>query len=218
MLVSTRRWAVAARTAWRRGRGHAAFSTATTSSSSSSSSFNPVDVIVRKRDGHELSADDIASFVDAFHRGDGSCADYQMSALLMAVFLNGMTNTETAALTLAMSCSGRVMDWSPEGDGAALPAGVCVVDKHSTGGVGDKVSLVLAPLVASFGLRVPMMSGRGLGHTGGTLDKLEAIPGLRTQLATAEFVAQLADDAVRFAVFAPTPVEILIFCRALVQI
>ena len=200
MLTSSSLRRVAATAAGRhRGRRRALLYSTTTSSS-----FNPVDVIVRKRDGHELSSDDIASFVAAYHRGDGSCADYQMSALLMAIFLNGMTNAETAALTLAMSRSGRVMDWSPSGDGAALPAGAALVDKHSTGGVGDKVSLVLAPLVASFGLRVPMMSGRGLGHTGGTLDKLEAIPGLRTQLDTDAFVAQLADARVRFAVFAPT--------------
>ena len=135
-----------------------------------------VDVIRRKRDGDALSAEEI----DAFVRGatDGSWADYQLSALLMAVVLRGMTIGEAAALTGAMVRSGVRLDWSALG---AIP-----VDKHSTGGVGDKISLVLAPLAAAAGALVPMMSGRGLGHTGGTLDKLEAIPGFRTRLSLDE--------------------------------
>src|SRR5690606_30197575 len=124
-------------------------------------------VIARKRDGHALSGDEIAAFV----RGatDGSWEHYQLSALLMAIFLRGMTTDETAAYTEAMMRSGVVADLA----GVRGPK----IDKHSTGGVGDKVSLHLAPMVAVCGVSVPMISGRGLGHTGGTLDKLEAIPG-----------------------------------------
>jgi thymidine phosphorylase len=140
-----------------------------------------VEVVVRKRDGLELSAEEIARFVGGFHAGE--VADYQMTAFCMAVFLRGMSHDETAAMTLAMANSGVVMDWfaaappsqsSTSGSSSAggSGGGVRFVDKHSTGGVGDKVSLVLAPLLATFGLRVPMMSGRGLGHTGGTLDKV----------------------------------------------
>lgn len=119
-----------------------------------------------------------------------------MSALCMAIFLRGCSDAETGALTLAMAQSGTVADY------ASLGPDVRLVDKHSTGGVGDKISLVLAPLVASFGLKVPMMSGRGLGHTGGTLDKLEAIPGLTTQLSTERYMRQL--DEVGCAIFGPT--------------
>ena len=140
-----------------------------------------MEVVVRKRDGLELSAEEIARFVGGFHAGE--VADYQMTAFCMAVFLRGMSHDETAAMTLAMANSGVVMDWfaaappsqsSTSGSSSAggSGGGVRFVDKHSTGGVGDKVSLVLAPLLATFGLRVPMMSGRGLGHTGGTLDKV----------------------------------------------
>jgi len=119
-----------------------------------------------------------------------------MSALCMAIFLRGCSNSEIAAMTLAMAESGTVADYSQlEGDAR-------LVDKHSTGGVGDKVSLVLAPLVASFGLRVPMMTGRGLGHTGGTLDKLESIPGFNSNLTTEHFMDQL--QTVGCCMFAPT--------------
>lgn len=126
-----------------------------------------VELIKHKRDGGELSGDDIRRLIAA--HGSGELADYQMTALCMAVFFQGMTPAETAALTDAMLRSGTVIDLS----GVDRPK----VDKHSTGGVGDKVSICLAPLVAACGAAVPMISGRGLGHTGGTLDKLEAIPG-----------------------------------------
>src|SRR5215213_7946544 len=140
-------------------------------------SMRPQDIIRKKRDGGELSREEVASFV----RGvvSGAWADYQSSALLMAVYLNGMTTVEMEALTHAMLGSGGVLDFSD----VALP----VVDKHSTGGVGDKVSLMLAPILAACGVAVPMISGRGLGHTGGTLDKLEAIPGYRVHLDLSEF-------------------------------
>jgi pyrimidine-nucleoside phosphorylase len=142
----------------------------------------PQHVIARKRDGAELDRGEIAAFV----RGsvDGSWADYQLSALLMAIFMRGMTPRETAWLTEAMLRSGVVADLS----GIRAPK----ADKHSTGGVGDKVSLHLAPMVAACGVVVPMISGRGLGHTGGTLDKLEAIPGFRVGLSIAEYRRQLA--------------------------
>jgi pyrimidine-nucleoside phosphorylase len=139
--------------------------------------FRAIDVIRRKRDGGELSSGDIESLVNAYTRGD--IPDYQVSAWLMAVVLRGMTRAETAALTDAMLHSGEVLDLS------SLPAKK--VDKHSTGGVGDKTSLVLAPLAAAAGIAVPMISGRGLGHTGGTLDKLDAIPGFNVNLSVAQF-------------------------------
>ena len=139
--------------------------------------FRAVDVIRKKRDGGELSRDEIESLVNAYTRGD--IPDYQVSAWLMAVVLRGMTRAETAALTDAMLRSGEVLDLS------SLAAKK--VDKHSTGGVGDKTSLVLAPLAAAAGVAVPMISGRGLGHTGGTLDKLEAIPGFNVNLPVTQF-------------------------------
>ena len=144
-------------------------------------SFFPQDIIIKKRDGGALTKDEIGFFA----RGvvDGRFADYQATALLMAIFWRGMTAQETAWLTDAMLHSGEVINLSD------LPG--AKVDKHSTGGVGDKVSLILAPLAAACGLKVPMMSGRGLGHTGGTLDKLEAIPGFKVELTVPEFRAIL---------------------------
>jgi pyrimidine-nucleoside phosphorylase len=144
---------------------------------SAETDFRAIDVIRRKRDGVELSPSEIKAFVNAYTQD--KIPDYQVSAWLMAVVLRGMTHAETAALTDSMLRSGEVLDLS------SLTAKK--VDKHSTGGVGDKTSLVLAPLAAAAGLAVPMISGRGLGHTGGTLDKLEAIPGFNVNLSVANF-------------------------------
>src|SRR6187551_1609295 len=138
--------------------------------------MNPVVTIAKKRDGSELSRAEIAEFIGGF--AAERIPDYQMAALAMAIYLRGMTTAETAALTDEMLASGQVLKWHDDG----RP----VVDKHSTGGVGDKTSLILAPLLACCDLRVPMLSGRGLGATGGTLDKLEAIPGYRTNLGMDE--------------------------------
>ncbi|HWO13591.1 MAG TPA: thymidine phosphorylase, partial [Polyangiaceae bacterium] len=136
-----------------------------------------VDCIIRKRDGAALAPADIQRLIAGFMRGE--VADYQMSAWLMATYFSGMSLDETVALTDAMLGSGRRIEHAR----CALPK----VDKHSTGGVGDKISLCLAPLVASCGVAVPMIAGRGLGHTGGTLDKLEAIPGYETRLSISKF-------------------------------
>ena len=144
---------------------------------SAAQSFRAIDVIRKKRDGVELTRHEIEALVNAYTAGD--IPDYQVSAWLMAVVLRGMTRPETAALTDAMLRSGEVLNLS------SLPAKK--VDKHSTGGVGDKTSLVLAPLAAAAGVAVPMISGRGLGHTGGTLDKLEAIPGFNVNLSVNDF-------------------------------
>jgi len=141
----------------------------------------PYDLIVKKRDGGELSPEEIEALLAAYLREE--IADYQMSAFLMAVFFRGMSAGETAALTMAMVRSGETLDLEALG-GAP-------VDKHSTGGVGDKTSLVLIPLVAAAGARVAKLSGRGLGHTGGTLDKLESIPGFRTDLSRERIVEQV---------------------------
>ena len=145
--------------------------------------FDVVDLIRAKRDGGELTTAQIRWLADAYTRG--VVADEQMSAWAMAVFIRGMAPREIRDLTLAMVDSGERMSFS----GLGKPT----TDKHSTGGVGDKITLPLAPLVASFGVAVPQLSGRGLGHTGGTLDKLESIPGWRARLSNDEFMAQLRD-------------------------
>jgi len=147
-----------------------------------------VDLIHRKRDGEELSPEEIATLVDGYNRNE--IPDYQMSAFLMAVFFSGMTDREVSALTECIIRSGELVDLS------SIPG--IKVDKHSTGGVGDKTSLISAPLAASAGVIVPMISGRGLGHTGGTLDKLEAIPGFRTDLTIDEFREQLKKHGLAF--------------------
>ncbi len=139
--------------------------------------MNVVSLISKKRDGGELTEDEIGSLIAGYVRGD--VPDYQMASWAMAVYLRGMTVAEIAALTEHLLHSGVTFEW-PTGESPK-------VDKHSTGGIGDKVSLPLAPLLACCDLQVPMISGRGLGATGGTLDKLEAIPGFRTNLSTAEF-------------------------------
>jgi pyrimidine-nucleoside phosphorylase len=136
-------------------------------------------IIEKKRDGQELTSGEITEFIRAYHAG--TLPDYQMAALAMAIYLNGMTFEETAALTEAMMSTGQTLDTSRLTEGR-------VCDKHSTGGIGDKVSLILGPLAAACGVQVPMISGRGLGITGGTLDKLETIPGYRTDLDEAEMV------------------------------
>lgn len=145
--------------------------------------FDAVDIIRTKRDKGTLTAEQIDWTIDAYTRG--VIADEQMSALNMAILLNGMDRAEISRWTTAMIASGERMDFSSLGKATA--------DKHSTGGVGDKITLPLAPLVAVFGVAVPQLSGRGLGHTGGTLDKLESIPGWRADLSNDELMAQLAD-------------------------
>jgi pyrimidine-nucleoside phosphorylase len=148
----------------------------------------PVEIIKKKRAGEELSESEISQFISAYT--NGQLPDYQMSALLMAIYFKGMTESETLVLTKCMLHSGVVVDLSKvEG---------FKVDKHSTGGVGDKTSLILGPIVAAVGLSVPMISGRGLGHTGGTLDKLESIPGFNTQLSLQEFADAVAKHKICF--------------------
>ncbi|MDX1947065.1 MAG: thymidine phosphorylase [Pirellulaceae bacterium] len=144
--------------------------------------LTPALIIAKKRDGHELDQDEIAAFVQGFTRGE--IPDYQTAALVMAIFLRGLSTAETAHLTDEMLASGARLGW-PAG-------GPPKVDKHSTGGIGDKTSLILAPLLACCGLAVPMISGRGLGATGGTLDKLDAIPGFRSDLGLREIEAVVA--------------------------
>src|SRR5438045_3530511 len=147
-----------------------------------------VDLIQRKRDGEELAPDEIEFMVDGSTTVE--IPEYQMSSFLMAVFFSGMTDREVSRLTECMLRSGDTVDLS------GIPG--VKVDKHSTGGVGDKTSFIVAPLAAAAGVVVPMMSGRALGHTGGTLDKLESIPGFRTSLSADEFRAQLAEHGLAF--------------------
>lgn len=147
------------------------------------------DIIAKKRDGKELSREEIEFFVGGYTSGE--IPDYQASALTMAIFLRGMTECETAALTMAMAHSGDVLDLSPI-------RGV-KVDKHSTGGVGDKTSLVLGPMVAALGVPVAKMSGRGLGHTGGTIDKLESFPGFVTGISEQEFFGNIGKIGIAIA-------------------
>lgn len=139
--------------------------------------MNILEIIGKKRDAKELSKEEIEFFVKGYT--DGSIPDYQAAALVMAIYINGMTKEETTNLALAMAYSGDVLDLSDIGE---------VVDKHSTGGIGDKITLILMPIVASLGVKVAKMSGRGLGATGGTKDKLEAIPGYRTEIGIDEFI------------------------------
>lgn len=138
-------------------------------------SFTPYSIIAKKRNGKKLTAEEIKWFIQGLTKGE--IADYQMTALLMAIYLKGFDTEETAALTDAMLYSGSVLDFKDK----------TVVDKHSTGGIGDKTSFILAPLAAACGVKVPMIAGRGLGHTGGTVDKIEAIKGFKTSLSLEEF-------------------------------
>lgn len=147
------------------------------------------DIIEKKRDGFELTSEEIDYFIAGYC--DGSIPDYQASALLMAIFLKGMTESETALLTHSMAHSGDMIDLS-EIDGIK-------VDKHSTGGVGDKTTLVLGPIVAACGIPVAKMSGRGLGHTGGTIDKLEAIPGFNTSISRESFIRNVKEIGIAIA-------------------
>ena len=149
--------------------------------------IRPADLIERKRNGEEHAPEDVAELILAYARDE--VPDYQMAAWCMAVYFKGLSGAETFALTDAMIRSGDTLDF-----GAAL--GRKVVDKHSTGGVGDKTSISVGPIVAACGVPLGKMSGRGLGHTGGTLDKLESIPGFRVELTTDEMVAQLRDIGV----------------------
>ena len=142
------------------------------------------DLIAKKRDGGTHSREELEQIVNGYVSGE--VTDYQMAAWMMAVYLRGMTDEETAELTDVMAHSGVMVDLSP------IPG--IKVDKHSTGGVGDKTTLVIAPIVAACGVKIAKMSGRGLGHTGGTIDKMESVPGTRTALSQEEFFAQVNQD------------------------
>ncbi|MFA6238254.1 MAG: thymidine phosphorylase [Bacteriovorax sp.] len=144
-------------------------------------SFSAYNIIQKKRDKEKLTKDEIQWFIESFTKG--TIADYQMSALLMAIYLNGFDKDETTSLTDAMLYSGKVLNFPEQ----------VYIDKHSTGGVGDKASFILAPIAAACGVKVPMIAGRGLGHTGGTVDKIESISGFRTDISLDEFVSQLQE-------------------------
>lgn len=147
--------------------------------------MNIQDIIAKKRDKQELTKEEITYFINAYTKGE--VTDYQAAALIMAIYINGMTDEETTELTLAMAYSGDVLDLSSLGE---------VIDKHSTGGVGDKITLILMPIIASFGIPVAKMSGRGLGFTGGTIDKLESIPGYNTGITIDEFISNVKQNGI----------------------
>jgi len=140
-----------------------------------STTYSAYNIIQKKRDKKKLTKDEIKWFIDNLTKGE--VEDYQMTALLMAIFLNGMDKEETASLTDAMLYSGTVLDFKEK----------IFIDKHSTGGVGDKTSFILAPIAAACGVKVPMIAGRGLGHTGGTVDKIESVKGFKTNIDLKEF-------------------------------
>ena len=148
--------------------------------------MNILEIIAKKRAGLEITKDEIEFFVSGYTNGE--ITDYQAAALVMAIYINGMNDEETTNLTLAMAHSGEMLDLSVFGKN--------VVDKHSTGGVGDKVSLILLPIIASFGIPVAKMSGRGLGFTGGTVDKLESIPGYNTSVNIDDFVKNVKNISI----------------------
>jgi pyrimidine-nucleoside phosphorylase len=143
--------------------------------------MNILEIIAKKREGNELSKEEINFFITEYVKG--SISDYQAAALVMAIYIKGINKEETTALTLAMAESGEILDLSEISKN--------IVDKHSTGGVGDKITIVLLPIIASLGIPVAKMSGRGLGFTGGTVDKLEAIPGYKTELDIQDFINQV---------------------------
>ena len=145
--------------------------------------MNIIDIIAKKRDGKELNTDEINFFIKDYT--NNNIEDYQAAALVMAIYINGMSYRETKDLTMAMASSGDMLDLSELGEN--------VVDKHSTGGVGDKVTIILAPLIASLGIPVAKMSGRGLGYTGGTADKLESIVGYNIDMPFEQAVNQVKD-------------------------
>ena len=143
--------------------------------------MNILEIISKKRDAKELSKEEIEYFVKEYT--NGNIKDYQASALIMAIYINGMNDREITDLTISMAKSGEILDLSELGKN--------IVDKHSTGGVGDKVSIILLPIIASMGIPVAKMSGRGLGFTGGTVDKLESIPGYKTNIEINEFITNI---------------------------
>ena len=171
--------------------------------------MNILEIIEKKREKQELTNDEIKYFVDAYV--NEQIADYQAAALVMAIFLNGMSKRETTDLTLAMAHSGEILDLKS--------LNKIIVDKHSTGGVGDKVSICLLPLVASLGVPVAKMSGRGLGFTGGTVDKLESIPGYKTNIDINNFIKNVENIGISMISqtlnLAPADKKLLIFDYAL---